>query len=290
VLLLLVAAARHLAAQLQRFAVELSGAAVESEREARRTKQLESARRASEDLRANAEERSAFLERVQKDKDGLVQLVVHDLRSPLTVCMGNIDLASFLLDKPTAKDKAREALDEALAGAQRMQAMLGDILHVAKLEDGRLRVARRPVDVSALSERVARQATVLARGRTARIERLIAPGLRAELDHDLTMRLLENVVSNASRFVSPDGRIRVSARAVEGEVVLVVANDGPPVDPRLKTRLFEKYEQGKTGGSGWGLGLYFCRLVAEAHGGRIGLVDLPGFAAAFEIRLPLAGP
>jgi signal transduction histidine kinase len=116
------------------------------------------------------------------------------------------------------------------------------------------------------------------------------PELRVLFDRKLVTRVLENMLGNALRYVTSGGVIEVFLKRDGESALLQIANDGPPIAPETRSRLFEKYGMGRGGGdSNRGLGLYFCRLVVAEHGGTIGVRERDGGGVCFEIRLPLLG-
>src|SRR5262249_37926743 len=111
----------------------------------------------------------------------------------------------------------------------------------------------------------------------------------ALVDSSLIERVLENLFGNAIAFTPSGGRIRVSARAEPAEQLLVsVSDNGPGVPPDLRDRLFQKFASGQATGRGSGLGLAFCRLAVEAHGGRIWLDSNPGAGTTVLFTIPAA--
>jgi signal transduction histidine kinase len=112
-------------------------------------------------------------------------------------------------------------------------------------------------------------------------------GLDATIDPILVERILHNLLINATRYVDPNGRVQLSAaRLPDGGITLRVMNTGPAIPPALRERLFEKYRKGDDRKSQSGMGLYFCRLACEAHGGRIELAEVPDFSTCFLVTLP----
>jgi two-component system, OmpR family, heavy metal sensor histidine kinase CusS len=118
----------------------------------------------------------------------------------------------------------------------------------------------------------------------------VAPELRARLDVDLCGRMLENLLDNAVRYARRAGRVLVSARLEDGALVLRVGNDGQPVAVSERGKIFDRYYRLDARRAGAranrGLGLYFCKLVAEAHGGTIELVETEDLPAVFEVKIP----
>jgi signal transduction histidine kinase len=110
--------------------------------------------------------------------------------------------------------------------------------------------------------------------------------LLVNADGELLRRVVHNLVGNALKFTPAGGAVRVAVTAAEGEVRLAVSDTGPGITLDLQARLFQKFVTGRVPGHGSGLGLVFCRLVVEAHGGRVGLESAPGHGATFYVSLP----
>jgi PAS domain S-box-containing protein len=236
-------------------------------------------------LRDVTEERS--LERMRED---LTHTMVHDLRNPL----GGIFTSLLLVEKEDQANLAenqRFLLKIARNNAQRMLKIVDDILAVSKLESGRMELQRGPVQLGDLVAGVLRAQAPLAADKGLRLESEAPPTLPpAWADAWLIERVLHNLVDNAIKFTPPDGTVRILAR--QGEVGLLhvsVADSGPGIPADLQQRVFEKFVTGGQEGSGSGLGLAYCKLVVEAHGGRLGVESAPGQGATFTFSLPVLG-
>jgi signal transduction histidine kinase len=230
----------------------------------------------------------------QAEAEALTRLVVHDLKNPLAALLQFVSLAESRLAEATAlaqDERLRDAREDLrLAGeeGQRLAGMVGDLLLVSRLEHGALRPRLQPTPVAALLGQVARAAAPRAADRKVAVEVTADPDLMAPLDLDLARRLVENLAANALRFVERGGRVELAAALDGAALVLAVRNTGPAVPEAVRPHLFQKHAPGELRQvHGTGLGLYLCRLVAEAHGGRVALVETPGWPVAFEARLPL---
>ncbi|HVY62977.1 MAG TPA: HAMP domain-containing sensor histidine kinase, partial [Planctomycetota bacterium] len=165
-----------------------------------------------------------------------------------------------------------------------------DLLAVARLErrEGAIETELEPTDLGALVAEAAAEFSGRAAAAGVRFETRVDAGLAAPLDRGLARRLLDNLIANALDFVKRGDRVELSARRDGGQLALAVRNDGPPVAPEVRAHLFERIAPGRARSArNAGLGLYFCRLVAEAHRGRIALEDDPAWPVSFVARLPL---
>ncbi|MER3513722.1 MAG: hypothetical protein C4310_04450 [Chloroflexota bacterium] len=111
---------------------------------------------------------------------------------------------------------------------------------------------------------------------------------QALVDRDLIGRVIHNLVQNALKHTAPGGRITLAARAENGHLVVSVQDDGEGIPPEYHAHIFEKFVQvNKAARNGSGLGLAFCRLAVEAHGGRISVKSQPHQGSTFTFTLPL---
>ncbi|MFZ5439961.1 MAG: sensor histidine kinase [Myxococcota bacterium] len=251
---------------------------------------LTEARGTIERLLAEAEARNERLISLQTDKDALTALLVHDLRAPLGAVRANLDWLRKELPTDLDPDLV-DALVESRQTTDRLAAMIGDLLNVNRLESGQLELQRTPTSSRALLGGVQKLVQAQGRARNITVDYQVDDVL-LDVDVGLVTRVLENLTSNALRYTPAGARIGLAASRAGDDVLLAVRNDGTPIPPAARPRLFEKFVQGGTAQenrrAGWGLGLYFCRLCVEAHGGTIAVEDAPGWATSFVIRLRAA--
>jgi signal transduction histidine kinase len=244
------------------------------------------ARRKVEDaLAAQAEaaaERDALLDARQVSEE-ISAAIVHDLKNPLATLLQYAALVEAQLQEAGAPPQVLADLKLVGDEGRRLAKLIGDLLLVHRLERGGLQLRREPVPVAVLLERVAEAHRPRARQRGVTVEVAVPAGLVASIDSELTLRFLENLVTNALRHVGEGDRIALAAEASGEGLRLAVRNSGPPVPPEARQKLFEKYAtKGKREWHNAGLGLYLCRLVTEAHGGRCELVERAGWSVSFE--------
>ena len=226
----------------------------------------------------------------ERDRRRLVELVVHDLRNPLAALLGNLDLLRDELHDSTAS--VREGLDGCTELATRALTLVATILDVNELEAGDLRVHVKDVELGALVAHAVSRNVVGARVRDVRIDVDVDPGMRGRLDPRLAERVLEHLVDNSPRYARRGGRIAVSSDRVyaDGEDMLEIAvgNDGPPVPVDEREMIFGRNYRAeqRRKSAHKGLGLYFCKLAVEAHGGAIHVEERGDLGAVFVARVP----
>lgn len=217
-------------------------------------------------------------------RDRLSLLLVHDLKNPLSVISMNLEHMAGGCEE----QERDEALQDSRIAADRMLQMIMDLLDVGKAEEGRLVLRRKRGAAHELVRAVLSRSVTSAGRRGACLVSDLVENASVDVDHELLTRVLENLVGNALRYVPPGGRIEVQSHVDGSDLVLRVINNGPRIPPGVQSRLFEKYggDAAHHAGPNRGLGLYFCRLVLEAHGGTIDARNLPEGGVCFEMRIP----
>jgi signal transduction histidine kinase len=241
-------------------------------------------RRQREELQSSYEK----LRRSEQMRDELVHMIVHDLRSPLTAMVANLELLRE--DGASLSEASREDVARSLHTARHMMRLINGVLDVSKMEADKMILQRSECDLIALVGAVLADFKGLIGARALSFEHT-EPSLVALVDEQVLTRIVQNLLANALRVTQAKGNIRVSLAAQGEAIILRVSDDGPGVAPELRERIFEKFAQAedrktrKTQTSG--LGLTFCKLAVEAHGGQIGVDSEPGKGASFWFTLPI---
>ena len=226
-------------------------------------------------------------------RDDLLAIVSHDLRNPIhAIYMA----ATFLLDVlPEQSDMADIALSRRQAevirrSARRGNTLIGDLLDVTRIEDGRLTVNTQPVEVAELLTEAIHDATPLAQQKELRLESFSADPLPVvAADRSRIAQVFSNLLGNAIKFTPPGGAIRVDARVDGDRLHFSVSDSGPGITAEHLPHLFDRYWQAReTQQLGTGLGLFIARGITEAHGGQLWAESEPGVGATFHFTLPLA--
>lgn len=216
-----------------------------------------------------------------------VRFLVHDLRSPVSVAVANLGLA--LRNAPIGSGQELTGLiEEARSELLRAVCMLQDILDTDRLQRGLLVPHRSPVDIAALGRTAASHMRILAEARGTAIDLESSGDPHALADPSLLERVLSNLCANAIRY-SRKAPVQVDVDGRRPEILEVrVKNDGPAISPEVLSRIFEPWISLGTAlsGGGTGLGLAFCRLVIEAHGGRIWIENAKEGEVSFVFSIP----
>lgn len=227
------------------------------------------------------------LSQVEKLRDTLAHMIVHDLRSPLSAMYAYLGILRIKLDI-SAPDLA-EGVGKCLETARRMDAMIASVLDVSKLEAAALEPQRERCDLAAIVREVLGEMRWLLADREVTVAAPRPVPLLA--DRGLVARVVQNLLSNAVKHTGGGGELRVSVAARDGEARFELGDDGPGVPAASRQRIFEKFggvdppPAGERRGTG--LGLAFCKLAVEAHGGRIGVESVDGArGSTFWFALP----
>jgi two-component system, sensor histidine kinase and response regulator len=233
------------------------------------------------------------LVRVQRQKDELGGLIVHDLKNPLAAILTN---GSFLLET-VGEGEAQPVVRDIVSAAESMRRMVMNLIDVNRSEDGVLAVAADRIDAAHLLEEVARGMRHRASERDHQLIVSAADDLMAlEGDMDLLRRVLETLLDNSFRYTPRRGQVVLRGENHDARhVVFRVIDQGPGVPEEARQRVFEKYVQLDShnklhGRTSRGLGLSFCKVAVEAHGGRIWIEDADGSGASFNVSLPVLLP
>lgn len=219
-------------------------------------------------------------------RDDLVHMVVHDMRSPLSAMIITLELV-LREAGPALNLQSIEDLRMAINATTGLSRMTNDLLDVSRLEDGKLPLQLAACDLVAVAHDVHAAVGHLDRNRV--IEVTTADPVVVSCDRGIVQRVLENLVNNAIKYTPSEGRITVAIEPRDNVARVVVRDEGPGVPPDERSRIFEKFGTIAARKSGAfhsaGLGLAFCKLAVEAHGGNIGVDDAKPKGSMFWFEL-----
>jgi signal transduction histidine kinase len=224
-------------------------------------------------------------------QNDVVAEMVHELRSPLTA----LTAAAYLLERTGLPDDQRLKLAKSVYDeAQRLNGMTTDFLELARLESGRSRLAREPVELSGLVfetlEVVRPQLETEQLTLATDVDRGLPP---LQGDRNRLKQLLLNLLTNAIKYNQRGGRVEIRLHRQADEAVLEVSDTGRGIPREALPHVFERFfrvpdQEGRVGGTG--LGLAIAKRIAESHRGQIGVTSEIGQGSTFTVRLPLAAP
>ncbi|GIV98312.1 MAG: hypothetical protein KatS3mg057_2969 [Herpetosiphonaceae bacterium] len=230
------------------------------------------------------------LEQLREDYTGML---VHDLRSPLTGVLNGLTMVRRGLAGEIT-DMQRELLDIAANSGQAMLGMINTLLDISKMESGQMKLEREPTSLYEIVDAAIERVIASARNAEIEVRNELPAGLPlVEIDREKSVRVLQNLLDNAIKFTPAKGTVRilgvVEQKDSGASVVISVQDTGPGIPEAYRRRIFEKF--GQVEGrkvKGTGLGLAFCRLAVESHGGEIWVDSQEGQGSTFSFRLPLS--
>lgn len=259
--------------------------------------------------RLELERLNAALRQLQRDKEQLTQMVVHDLKNPLTAMIGFLEI--MRLDAARMHESQRLLLESALRSGMNLSGLIGDVLDSARLEEGKLDLEYSIIPLPDLLRDCAGEMSAW----LTQEEKIIRIDVPADLpsviaDRRLLRRVMLNLVSNAIKHTGPGTTIVLRARPgpadeahqrqtplgapASSSVIIEVEDDGPGIPPEHLERIFDRFGRLSSDSHGrqqsTGLGLTFCRLAVEAHGGTITAHSQPDCGTTFRIVLPQTPP
>jgi len=236
------------------------------------------------------------LVRMQGFKESMMQMVVHDLKNPLSSIMGNIQLIQMQSLETMTPTRLAELLQRTQESSWQLMRMILNILQIGKLEEQKMPLRLEPVVLHALVQENADEMMGLSARDGIRLENRVQPDLPAPLaDRELVSRVIANLLSNAFKHTPSGGRVVVDARREGDHITLTISDTGEGIPEELQPRIFEKFVAGDSDSNkrllhDSGLGLTFCRLAIDCHGGRIWLKSKAKEGTTVFVSLRIAGP
>jgi len=234
-------------------------------------------------------EQVAQLRELDRLKDEFVALVSHELRTPLTSIQGYTELLHDEIGDATH----RSYLETIQRSADRLLAVVSELLLIAQLQAGKLALDNAPLELDLLLRDAVEQGRVAAEAKNIRIEIDVADDRLTVLgDRTRLGQVIDNLVSNAIKFTLADGRVDVRATRDGGTVGVEVADTGIGIPLDEQAQMFSRFFRTTTARDanipGTGLGLAITKGLVDAHGGRISFRSKPGSGTTFRVELPLA--
>jgi signal transduction histidine kinase len=219
-------------------------------------------------------------------REELTHMIVHDLRSPLTIVSGYMEA---LAETARLNPKEAKFVAEAQRGANDMRDMITTLLDIDRLQAGQMPLRLEACDVTQVVRKAANHFSPVLKDRHLHCDVSPEPVV-VNCDADVIRRVLENLISNAVKFTKSDGTIRVNVQRNAADVTISVSDDGHGIPRDQHEHIFEKFGQTNSGAEhrhSTGLGLAFCQLAVEAHEGKIGVQSEVGKGSTFSFTLPI---
>ena len=243
---------------------------------------------------AELQESYRRLQELEKLKENLTHMIIHDLRTPLTSLIAGMQTLDVVGD---LNEDQREMMNVAVDGGNTLLGMINDLLDVEKLESGSMELDYGEIFSAEIIADAVAQVASLCESHGLSVNSNVPNGLPPlRGDEGKLKRTLVNLLGNAIKFTPSGGEITVEVHHnIEKKwLEFSVTDTGEGIPPDAFGLIFQKFGQvpSRTGGraKSTGLGLTFCKLAVEAHGGHIGVESEPGEGSRFSFTIPLGGP
>jgi two-component system, sensor histidine kinase and response regulator len=230
------------------------------------------------------------LQQTLKLRDDIAHTIVHDMRSPLNVILGNAELITIFTE---GNERCAAAVERITKQARRLNSLANDLLMISKIENGRMLLNRKTFSLDEMLSQTLDNYEMVAQasGHQIILEGSDDPMPELEGDPDLIIRVFDNLITNALKYSPSHSMIRICAlHDPETDMIEVeVSDQGSGVPLEQGDLIFEKYgtlQNAPVGVRQFGLGLYFCKLAVEAHGGEIWFEQNEPFGSVFCFELP----
>ncbi|MBN2058387.1 MAG: PAS domain S-box protein [Candidatus Saganbacteria bacterium] len=225
---------------------------------------------------------------LEKLRDDLTHMIVHDLKNPLTGIVSAVELLRSGTLGPLTQDQAK-FLDAARISYKKLSNLIMDLLEIKKMEDNKLQLHITQFSAKELLDSLD-WTTKLAQKDQKTVKFKADPKLVIKADQNLLTRILENLITNAVKHTDQGGKIDVLIEQKDNDFYFEIADTGEGIPKEYLDKVFERFF--KVSGAKMttkidtGLGLTFCKMAVEAHGGRIGVKSEPGSGSIFYFNLP----
>lgn len=225
-------------------------------------------------------------------RDDLASMIYHDLRSPLANVVSGLDVLEMML--PTDRDPTvRSVLDIAMRSTERVQRLVNSLLDTSRMEAGQRIGKPEPSAVADLVQGALEAVAPNAQGKEVKLEAAVPKGLpRVMADAEMIRRVFINLLENAIKYSTEGMKIILGAKRADGFVEMWVQDEARGIPKSEQSRVFEKFARVQVGASGktkgLGLGLAYCKLAVEGHGGKIWVESEVGKGSRFAFTIPVA--
>lgn len=222
-------------------------------------------------------------------REDLTAMIYHDLRSPLSNIVSSLDMLGAILpidNNPSLKS----IFNIANRSTERMQRLISSLLDINRLEAGQSITNQKAVEVKSLVDSALTSVQPLLDGKQQIMESRVSPDCQPIwVDEDMARRVLINILENGIKFTPAHGSLCIEVEPEDDWVRFSVQDSGPGIPMEARDKIFKKFVRLQTErfAKGMGLGLAFCRLAVQAHGGRIWVESPPGEGSKFSFTLPV---
>jgi signal transduction histidine kinase len=230
------------------------------------------------------------LRELERMKDSLTHMIIHDLNNPVATVLGLMYVLKMQVEEKLTEEQ-KHSLAIAFAAGEELKRMIGNLLDINKMEEGKIKLRYDNFNLGALAQEVVGQMCVIARADEKNVSLEVFQDMPdVSADKGLISRVIANLINNAVKYTHSKGSVSVKTfyNKDEKNFYVQVSDTGDGIPKEYLSRIFEKFVQVETkkARTGRGLGLTFCKMTVEAHGGKIWVDSEPGKGSVFTFTLP----
>ena len=223
-------------------------------------------------------------------KDKFVSIVSHDLRSPL---LGVSNILEIIDKKEivTTEEERKQFLEMSRESIKFSLKMINELLNLSRIETGKIKVKKQNISVQEMTKLFLKELEPQAKLKNITIKTEIPSLLSIYIDLELFPQVVKNLITNAIKFTEPEGNILIRGIASEKESIIEIHDNGVGMSADELNQIFEpgakKTRLGTSGEIGSGMGLFICKYIVDAHGGKIQFISEEGVGTICKIILPI---
>ncbi len=246
-------------------------------------------------LYAQLAQAHADLKRSEQARADLSRMIIHDIRSPLSVIGISLHLMEMSLTND-GESRTRAHIQRAMRATEESQNLVSDLLDIAKLENVEVQLEQKTININALITQAVENWQPQINTQFKQLSSILSEAQAiVRVDERLVKRVIDNLIGNALKFTKTGDEISVTATVHDGTVQIAVQDNGLGIPLEEQPHIFEQFvqvtdEQGRPLRSGTGIGLAFCQLVIQAHQGKIWVESTLGHGSTFHFTLPIHAP
>ena len=231
--------------------------------------------------------------KLEKMKDSLTHIIMHDLNNLLFAITGHLQLLKMDLEK-SLSDEHRDSIRIVLRSSHEMKDMIANLLDISKMEEGKLLLDCKKIDLKSVINEIMESHNIIARQHKKKIITRISSNVqRISADKNILKRIISNLINNALKSTPEESEIKVNVKYNHNEknILISITDHGPSIQKKYQEHIFDKFAQiqdNTVRGFGVkGLGLTFCKMAVEAHGGKIWVESKKHQGSTFYFTLPV---
>ena len=222
-------------------------------------------------------------------RDEIIAAVSHDLRSPITIILMKVGMLQRQLQKlAQGDDRLPNSLEVIETAANRMNALISDLLDLSKIESDRLALDLKPARLADVCAQPILLSRPLAENKSISLKYVADQNIQVLVEAERIFQVLMNLLGNAIKFTAPGGLVQLNMRQIGNSAEISVTDNGRGMNQAQQARVFERFWYAQEDNpTGHGLGLYIAKSIVEAHGGELGVTSALGKGSTFRFTLPL---